>query len=93
MLMGKRCFTDAEMRALLSAVRRRAARGTLRDRADHALVTFAYATGCRASEIASVRLGPGAANRIDLDAGAVVIGEAKWGTTGTVPLDLCLKSH
>lgn len=85
--MGKRCFSDGEMRSLLGAVRRKAAKGMTRDRADRALVVFAYATGCRASEIASVGLGPGVANRLDLDAGTVVILDAKWETTGAVPLD------
>jgi site-specific recombinase XerD len=82
-----RYFTDGEIRALLRAVRQRALRGTLLDKVDYALVTFAWATGCRASEIASVSLDPKQPNRIDVQAGIVVITDAKWDSRGTIPLD------
>jgi len=42
-MMGKasRYFTDAEMKALLHAVRAKAARGGLVDKVDHALIVCA----------------------------------------------------
>jgi len=82
-----RLFTDSEMRALLRAVRAKAARGGLQDRVDHALVVFAWATGCRASEIASISIDASRPNHIDIEAGVIVIDEAKWQTKGIVPLD------
>ena len=45
MRSDNRFFTDGEMRSLLRAVRQRASRGTLLDKVDLALVTFAWATG------------------------------------------------
>jgi integrase len=82
-----RFFSDGEMRDLLGKVRRQAKAGRLIDRVDHALVTFAWATGCRASEIASVSLNPSQPNRIDLQSGLVIITDAKWDSRGTIPLD------
>lgn len=83
----KRFFADGEMRDLLSQLRRRANGGRLLDKVDHALVTFAWATGCRASEIASVSLNRNQPNWIDLQSGLVTITDAKWDSTGTIPLD------
>ena len=57
------------------------------DKIDHALVTFAWATGCRASEIATVSLDPRGSNRIDLQSGLVTITDAKCDSRGTIPLD------
>ena len=87
--MGKasRFFTDAEMAALLRAVKTKAARGRLLDKVDHALVVFAWATGCRAGEIASIGIDTSQPNHIDTEAGVVVIDEAKWDTKGVIPLD------
>ena len=82
-----RFFTDGEMQSLLRAVRQRASRGTLLQKVDYALVTFAWATGCRASEIASVSLDPKQPNHLDVQAGIVVIADAKWDSHGTIPLD------
>ena len=83
-----RFFTDGEVRSLLRAVRQRALRGTLLDKVDFALVTFAWATGCRASEIASVSLDVRQPNHMDLPAGLVVLATAKWDSRGTIPLDV-----
>ncbi len=83
----RRFFTDGEVRSLLRAVRQRALRGTLVDKVDFALVTFAWATGCRASEIASVSLDPRQPNHLDLRAGVIVLAAAKWDSRGTIPLD------
>jgi integrase/recombinase XerD len=87
--MGKasRYFTDSEMRTLLRAVRAKAARGGLVDKVDHALVICAWATGCRAGEIASISIDKSRPNHIDIEAGVIVIDEAKWETKGIVPLD------
>lgn len=82
-----KCFTQSEMKALLGAARRRAVRGTVIDKADHALIMFAYASGCRVSEIASTSLNRNEPNHIDLRAGVLTIKEAKYGSTGCVPLD------
>lgn len=84
---GDRFFTDAEIRSLLRAIRAKAIRGRLQDKVDHALVAFAWATGCRAGEIASVSIDPEQPNHIDTESGVVVIRKAKWDSTGTVPLD------
>ena len=87
--MGKasRYFTDAEMIALLQAVRAKAIRGGLVDKVDHAIIVCAWATGCRAGEIASISIDTSLPNHIDTEAGVVVIDEAKWDTKGIVPLD------
>ena len=61
--------------------------GRLIDKIDYALVTFSWATGCRASEVASVSLDSRQPNRIDLHAGLVTITDAKCDSRGTVPLD------
>ncbi|UCC30078.1 MAG: site-specific integrase [Phycisphaerales bacterium] len=84
---SNRFFADGEVQSLFRAVRQRASRGTLLDKVDYALVTFAWATGCRASEIASVSLDPKQVNYLDVRAGLVVLTDAKWGSSGTVPLD------
>ena len=81
-------FTEAEMKGLLKKLRQSARHGRLIDRIDHALVTFAWATGCRASEIASMSLSPSDANWIDLKSGLVTITDAKWDSKGTIPLDV-----
>ena len=52
-----------------------------------ALVTFFWATGCRASEVASISLNRIQPNWIDLKSGLVTITEAKWNSQGTIPLD------
>ena len=81
-------FTENEIRTLLRDVRHRAKRGTTQDKTDHALVTFAWATGCRASEIASMSLDMKQPNHVDLPRGIIGIGDAKWGTEGMIPLDV-----
>ncbi len=87
--MGKasRYFTAAEMKALLQAVRAKATRGGLVDKVDHAIIVFAWATGCRAGEIASISIDTSRPNHIDTEAGIAVIDEAKWDTKGIIPLD------
>jgi len=87
MRSAKRFFAEGEMRELLSELRRKARGGRLIDQVDHALVIFAWATGCRASEIASVSLDPAQSNWIDLKSGLVTITDAKWDSKGTIPLD------
>jgi site-specific recombinase XerD len=82
-----RIFTDGEMRSLLRSVRRKAKRGTLLDKVDYALVTFAWATGCRASEIASTSLDPKQRNHLDVQTGVVVLTDAKWDSQGIIPID------
>lgn len=92
MRSSKRFFTDAEMRSLLKAVRTKATRGTLTDKVDYALVIFAYATGCRACEIASVCIDTSRPNHIDCESGVVAIHDAKWDSRGVIPLDAgCLR--
>ena len=87
--MGKanRYLTAAEMKGLLQAGRVKATRGGLVDKVDHALIVCAWATGCRAGELASISIDTSQPNHIDTKAGIVVIEEAKWETTGIVPLD------
>ena len=87
MRSAKRFFTDGEMRDLLTKLRQRARNGRLIDKVDHALVMFAWATGCRASEIASISLNPRQPNWIDLRAGLITITDAKWDSKGTIPVD------
>jgi integrase/recombinase XerD len=87
MRSAKRFFAEGEMQELLSRLRQRANRGRLIDKIDHALVTFAWATGCRAAEIASISLSPTQPNWIDLKSGLVTITDAKWDSKGTIPLD------
>ncbi|MCH7566802.1 MAG: hypothetical protein IH787_03970, partial [Nitrospirae bacterium] len=50
----RRFFTIGEMRELLRKLRHSARGGRLIDKIDYSLVTYAWATGCRSSEIASV---------------------------------------
>ena len=87
MRSANRFFTNGEMTELLHALRRKARGGRLIDRIDHALIAFAWATGCRASEIASVSLDARESNRIDLQSGLVTITDAKYDSRGTIPLD------
>ncbi len=87
MRSDNRFFSDGEMAELLRQLRQRASGGRLIDKIDHALVTFAWATGCRASELSSISLSPTQANRIDLQSGLVVITDAKWDSKGTIPID------
>jgi len=89
MQYSRKIFTEGEMRSLLRAARQRASRGTLLDKVDYALVTFAWATGCRASEIASVSLDPKQPNHFDIRTGIVVLTDAKWASRGIIPLDAC----
>jgi site-specific recombinase XerD len=84
----ERHFTEAEMRELLRRARQRAARGNLIDRADYALIVFAYATGCRVGEIATAGLSRSQPNYLDLRAGVLTIREAKCDSAGSVPLDM-----
>jgi len=83
----RRFFTDGEIRELLRKLRKQARGGRLIDKIDYALVTYAWATGCRASEIASVSLDARQSNRIELQAGLVTIMDAKCDSRGTIPLD------
>lgn len=87
MRSARRFFTDGEMRELLQALRRKSRGGRLIDKIDHALVTFAWATGCRSSEIASTSLDPSQPNQIDLQVGLLTITDAKYDSRGTIPLD------
>ena len=87
MKSDSRFFTSGEMQELLSQLRRRAKGGRLIDQVDYALVTFAWATGCRASEIGSVSITPTQPNWIDLKSGLLTIADAKWDSKGTIPLD------
>jgi integrase/recombinase XerD len=87
MRSGDRLFTDGEMAELLRRLRAKARHGRLIDKADYAIVTFAWATGCRASEMASVSLDPTAGNRLDPGSGIVTITDAKWDSKGIIPLD------
>ena len=82
-----RIFTEAEIKRLLRAIRERARRGTTLDRIDHTLITLSWATGCRASEIASTSLDRNQPNHVDLESGNVVIRHAKWDSHGVIPLD------
>jgi site-specific recombinase XerD len=88
MKTASQLFTEQEIGALLSAAKRRAARGTIIDRSDYALLTFAYASGCRVSEIASVSLDRRQPNWIDLGTAMLTIREAKYDSVGSVPLDV-----
>ena len=81
-------FSENEIRTLLRAVRQRALRGTTQDKTDHALITFAWATGCRSSELASMSLDAKQPNHIDLATGIVTITDAKWDSQGIIPLDV-----
>ena len=81
-------FTENEIRTLLRAVRQRALRGTTLDKIDYAMVTFAWATGCRSSEIASMSIDAKQPNHIDVRTGIVTITDAKWASSGTIPLDV-----
>jgi integrase len=83
----RRFFADGEMRDLLRRLRQKARGGRLIDKIDHALVTFAWATGCRSSEIASASLDPRQPNWIDIQAGLVTVTDAKYDSRGTIPLD------
>jgi site-specific recombinase XerD len=81
-------FTDQEMKTLLSRARRRAMRGTTIDKVDYTLVVFAYASGCRVSEIATTSLSRSDANFIDLKSGTLTITRAKFNSVGSVPIDV-----
>ena len=87
MAAAKRIFTEVEVQELLKRLRRAARGGRLIDKIDYSLVTFAWATGCRASELASVSLMATQPNWIDLGSGLVTITDAKWDSRGTIPLD------
>jgi site-specific recombinase XerD len=82
------CFTELEMTALLRAAKNRARRGTVVDKADYALIVFAYATGCRVGEIASTSLSRGEPNHVDLNSASLTLARAKYGSVGTVPIDV-----
>lgn len=84
----QKCFTEQEMKSLLTAARRRAARGNNVDKADMALLTFAYSSGCRVSEIATTSLSRTDSNYLDLLSGTLTITVAKYGSVGAVPLDV-----
>ena len=81
-------FTEEEMKSLLQAAKKRAARGTIVDKSDYALLVYAYATGCRVSEIASVSLSRSEPNWLDLTSGTLTIGQAKYQSVGAVPIDI-----
>lgn len=83
-----KCFTDQEMTALLRAAKRRSARGTIVDKADYAMLIFAYASGCRVSEIASTTLNRSDPNHFDVDGAVLRIGQAKYESVGVVPIDV-----
>lgn len=81
-------FTEQEMTTLVRAAKRRSARGSIVDKVDYALVIFAYATGCRVSEIATTSLSRTEPNHFDLTAGVLTITQAKYNSVGTVPIDV-----
>ena len=81
-------FTEQEMQTLLQAAKRRSARGSITDKADYALIHFAYATGCRVGEIASTSLDRNQPNHVNLKLASLTITEAKYGSRGIVPLDV-----
>ena len=83
----QRNFTEGEMQDLLRQLRTKSRTGRLIDKIDFALVTFFWATGCRASEVASISPSRTQPNWIDLKSGLVTITEAKWNSKGTIPLD------
>ena len=87
MRSARRFFTVGEMRELLRKLRHKARGGRLIDKIDYSLVTYAWATGSRSSEIASVSLDSRQPNRIDLQAGLVTITDAKHDSRGTIPPD------
>jgi integrase len=58
------------------------------DKADYALIVFAYASGCRVSEIATTSLSRTEPNHLDLAGGVLTITQAKYNSVGTVPLDV-----
>jgi integrase/recombinase XerD len=88
MKSADRFFSESEMSELLRELRAKARRGKLADRVDLALVVFGWATGCRASEIASMSMDRREPNSLDLTTGLVRITEAKWNSIGTIPLDV-----
>ena len=81
-------FSEQEMQQLLRAAKRRASRGSIVDKADYALVVFAYATGCRVGEISSTSLDCQAPNYLDLRSATLRITEAKYNSEGIVPIDV-----
>jgi len=81
-------FTEQEMQTLLQAAKRRSARGSITDKADYALIHFAYATGCRVGEIASTSLDRNQPNHVNLKLASLTLTEAKYGSRGIVPLDV-----
>jgi site-specific recombinase XerD len=81
-------FTESEIEDLLRRTKRRASRGSIVDKVDHALVVFAYATGCRVGEIASTTLEKSEPNHLDLRSGTLTITQAKYGSAGNVPIDI-----
>ena len=83
----ERIFTEAEVRRLLRAVKERARRGRTLDRVDLSLITFCWATGTRASEVASMSIDRNQPNHVDLESGSVIIRNAKWDSQGMIPLD------
>ena len=80
-------FSEQEMQELLRAAKRRAARGSVVDKADYALITFAYSSGCRVSEIATISLSHSEPNHIDMNSGLLTITQAKYDSIGLVPID------
>ena len=88
MMTDNHHFTTQEMQELLRASKRRASRGSIIDKADYALVVFAYATGCRVGEIASTSLDAQAPNYLDLRSSNLRIKQAKYDSQGIVPIDV-----
>ena len=88
MQASNRQFTEQEIRALLRAAKRRASRGSIIDKADYALVVFAYASGCRVGEIATTSLSRTEPNHLELSSGTLTIGQAKYNSVGVVPIDV-----
>ncbi len=84
----ERCFTEQEITSLMRTAKRRASRGSVVDKADYALIVYAYATGCRVSEIATTSLSRNEPNHIDLNSGVLTITQAKYGSVGAVPIDV-----
>lgn len=88
MQASNRQFTEQEVKGLLRAAKRRASRGSIIDKADYALVVFAYASGCRVGEIATTSLSRSEPNHLELSSGTLTIGQAKYNSVGTVPIDV-----
>jgi integrase len=88
MLGCEKSFTAREIASLMRKLKLKAKRGSVVNKADYAIALFAYATGCRVGEIASISLDRQEANHLDLRSSSVNITSAKYGSAGTIPIDV-----